>query len=242
MAPRVARATPKPLHDVVYAMRRQALRQAAGLARQAGTLTELSSWAPCLALCERHMASGTCGASQGASAPQHPTAAATTAASFAGPWRLAQRRLHSWAARQWPSRRQDVCLAQAQTDQPWQQQQQQRALSAQAEPSSASSASEAAAASDGLTLSDAAVERLKELQAQVGAGTLHAAALTGLPLCLAGTPPAAAAWPQYACACAAANIAAAATQQLSGPHMLPLLPPLPPLPPLLSATCRLRAP
>lgn len=137
-------------------MRRQAARQAAGLAR--ATLSEADCCAPSTAgiSSRRAAASVWTGATGRATGFRCLTAAATPAAAAA----LWQRGLHSWVGQQGSAAQ---ALTAASSRAACQQQQQQRGMaSAQAEPSAAPSSS-----SDvGLALSDSAVQRLKELQAE----------------------------------------------------------------------------
>lgn len=160
-------------------MRRAALQE---LARQAATLAEAGSWAPCSTLggaaAYQAIARQAAGALAGSSGCRP---ASTAAAAAAQPW---LRGLHSQAAGQLACQQQ---LA-APGWRPYsQQEQQRRGAAAQAAEAPASSGS------SGLALSDSAVERLKELQAQVGAGCVGSVCVmygmcTQLPLSTAVPP------------------------------------------------------
>ena len=163
-------------------MIRQAARQAAALAKQAATLAEAAGGAPgsssvaetlaassssFLESLARSQTAGLVSAGRGCH-----TAAAAARQQQQPVWQQAQQRgLRAWAVQQGTSQHLVAAAASAASHSsaaaaaPWHCQQQ-RSFSAQAEPAPSSSSN--SFSTDGLTLSDAAVERLKELQAQVG--------------------------------------------------------------------------
>lgn len=161
-------------------MSRQAARQAAALAKQAATLAEAAGGAPgsssiaetlaassssFLKSLARSQTAGLVSAGRGCH-----TAAAAARQQQQPVWQQAQQRgLRAWAVQQGTSQHLVAAAASAASHSsaaaaaPWHCQQQ-RSFSAQAEPAPSSSSN--SFSTDGLTLSDAAVERLKELQAQ----------------------------------------------------------------------------
>jgi hypothetical protein len=154
------------------------------VAKQAATLAEVAGGAPgsssiadtlaasssiFLASLARTQTAGQ--VSTGRGCHSAAAAAATGRQQQQAVWQQAQQRsLHVWASQQGSSQHLVLTAASAASHSrgaaaaPWHRWQQ-RSLSAQAEPAPTSSS--ASFSTDGLTLSDAAVERLKELQAQV---------------------------------------------------------------------------
>lgn len=145
-------------------MQRQAALQAGRLAR--ATLVAAGNWGPGSTAAAMDIATvGACATSRATAAVAgFQTTAAPAGAAAAILW---QRGLQAWAQRQ--QQQQSGPLSAAGQGPYVQQQQGQRrgVASAQAEPSTSSSNEAAADASNGLGISDAAVQRLKELQAQV---------------------------------------------------------------------------
>ena len=160
-------------------MQRHIARQAAGLARRAAALSEggCASRGPLASIaCAQVVSCAAESAAVGCPTPSLPQAAA---AATAAAWRSG---LHSWAA----TAQQPATPAAARTT--WQQRQQRQQqqhrgfASAQAEPVASSSSS--GGGDSGLTVSDAAVQRLKELAgevglSQVGLGEEETGSLTG---------------------------------------------------------------
>ncbi len=133
----------------------RALRQAAGLAARQAPAATLAETGVCAAL------GGGAAALQATAAQAAPLATCPAAATAAQPWPTG---LHAWAARP-PATSCTAALPQLHG----RCLSQQRAASAQAAEAASSSAS--SSNSSGLTISEGAVERLKELAAKVGGST-----------------------------------------------------------------------
>lgn len=139
-------------------MQRQAALQAGRLAR--ATLVAAASWGPGSRAAPMDLFNAAKYAATISPAATGSLAAAAAAAAICWP-----RSLQAWAAKQ---QQQGGDIAAAGQHYNWQRHEQQRGMaSAQAEPSTSGSSEAAGAAAKGLAISDAAVQRLKELQAQV---------------------------------------------------------------------------